>query len=88
MLDSDVESEVGAATGGLEFTPKALPREKPALSSPPRVEEVVDEGEQEQPDATEHRARASANASRSLYEPGQPFYMHSVLPAAPALRAA
>ena len=48
MLDSDVESEVGAATGGLEFTPKALPREKPALSSPPRVEEVVDEGEQEE----------------------------------------
>ena len=38
----------------------------------------MDEGEQEQPDDTEHRGLASANASRYVYEPGQPFYMHSV----------
>ena len=38
----------------------------------------MDEGEQEQPDDTEHRGLAPASASRYVYEPGQPFYMHSV----------
>ena len=66
------EVKVRRAVGGRQ------PRELRIAQPAPARWLRVDEGEQQQPDDTKHRALASANASRYVYEPGQPFCMHSV----------